>query len=242
MKILGFSLIFENICLFLRNSIWTTLQCEHAPGQSAYNPVERSMSSLSSKLAGIVLNAFNYGKHLSSVNGQISMVDEELGHKNFKYAGEYLCELWNRNLINGRPVVATYVERHDHTIFSDIKEETWDWIDRYSQICKYSLDLRKCKDQNCCKPPRASDAFELLSLNNGYLPPVIQGQDKHFLNLLHTLEYFSDQLPGYDEHCLSISSELYRELVCQKCGKYFPTKAFMKMHSKTMHPSGKKVT
>lgn len=211
----------------------------HAPGQSAYNPVERSMASLSGKLAGIVLNAFNYGKHLSNVNGQTAVVDEELGRKNFKHAGEHLCELWNRDCINEQPVVATYVERHDDTIFSNIEEETWDWIDRHSQICKYSLDLRKCEDKSCCKPPRAPEAFELLSLSNGFLPPIVQGQDKHFLNLVHTLEYFSDRLPGYDEHCLSISCELYHELVCQKCGKYFPTKTFMKRHVKIMHSSKK---
>ena len=101
------------------------------------------MVSLSGKLAGIVLNAFNYGKHLSNINGQTSVVGEELGRKNFKHAGEHLCELWNRNCINEQPVVATYIERHDDTIFSNIKEETWDWIDHHSQICKYSLDLRK---------------------------------------------------------------------------------------------------
>ena len=211
----------------------------HAPGQSAYNPVERSMASLSGKLAGIVLNAFNYGKHLSNVNGQTSVVDEELGRKNFKHAGEHLCELWNRDCINEQPVVATYIERHDDTIFSNIEEETWDWIDHHSQICKYSLDLRKCEDRSCCKPPRAPEAFEFLSISNGFLPPVVQGQDKHFLNLVHTLEYFSDLLPGYDEHCPSISPELYQELVCQKCGKYFPTKTFMRQHIKAMHSSKK---
>ena len=65
----------------------------------------------------------------------------------------------------------------------------------------------------------------------------MKGQDNHFLSLLHTLEYFNDRLPGYDKHCPSISPELYDELVCQKCGKYFPTKTFIKMHTKTMNPS-----
>ena len=51
------------------------------------------MSLLSGKLAGIVLNAFNYEKHLGNVNGQVSMIDEEFGYKNFKHAGEHLCEL-----------------------------------------------------------------------------------------------------------------------------------------------------
>ncbi|GES87572.1 hypothetical protein GLOIN_2v1766467 [Rhizophagus clarus] len=36
----------------------------HAPGQSAYNPVERSMASLSRKLAGITLPHDKYGSHL----------------------------------------------------------------------------------------------------------------------------------------------------------------------------------
>ncbi|CAB4490217.1 unnamed protein product [Rhizophagus irregularis] len=185
----------------------------HAPGQSAYNPVERSMASLSGKLAGIVLNAFNYGNHLGNMNGQANtVIDKELGRKNFKHAGEHLCDLWSRDPINGQPVISTYIEEHDDTIFSNIQEEEWEWIDQHSQICKYSLDLHKCENRSCCRPPRAPDAFELLSLNNGFLPPVVQGQDKHYLSLLHTLEYFCNRLPGYDEHCPSIPSELYHEL------------------------------
>ena len=92
-------------------------------------------------------------------------------------------------------------EEHDYNVFLDTEEVTWDWIDRHSQICKYSLDLHKCNDRNCCGPPRAPDVFDFLSLNNGFLHPVVLGKDKHFLSLLHTLEYVSDRLPGYDKHC-----------------------------------------
>jgi len=67
----------------------------------------------------------------------------------------------------------------------------------------------------------------------------VQGRDKHFLSLLHTLEYYCNRLPGYDEHCPSISPELYHELVCKRCGKYFPTKSFMKKHIKVMHSNRK---
>ncbi|GET62167.1 hypothetical protein GLOIN_2v1783204 [Rhizophagus irregularis DAOM 181602=DAOM 197198] len=49
-------------------------------------------------------------------------------------------------------------------------------------------------------------------MTSGFLPPVVQGKDKHFLSLLHTLEYVNDRLPGYDMHCPSISSEIYDEL------------------------------
>lgn len=52
------------------------------------------MASLSGKLAGIMLNAFNYGKHLGNMNGQANIVnDNELRRKNFKHAGEHLCKL-----------------------------------------------------------------------------------------------------------------------------------------------------
>ena len=173
------------------------------------------------------------------MNRKVTIVDEELGRKNFKHAGEHLCELWSRDLINGQPVAVTYVEEHDHSVFLDTEEVTWDWIDRHARICKYSLDLRRCDNRNCCGAPRAFDVCDFLSLNDGFLPPVIQDKDKHFLSLLHTLEYVSDRLPGYDQHCPSISPELYNGLVCKKCGKYFPTKAFIKKHVKTMHSSRK---
>lgn len=81
------------------------------------------MASLSSKLAGVVLNAFNYGNHIGSVNGGATLIDDELGRKNFKHAGEHLCELWNRDPINRRPVVTTYVEEHDQAVFSNIREK-----------------------------------------------------------------------------------------------------------------------
>jgi len=32
---------------------------------------------------------------------------------------------------------------------------------------------------------------------------------------------------------------MYNELVCKKCEKYFPTKAFLKMHAKAIHPNGR---
>ncbi len=198
----------------------------HVLGQSAYNPVERSMASPFGKLAGIELNAFTYGNHLGSVSGKVTVVDKDVGRRNFKHAGERLCELWGRDNINGYPVITTYIEEHDQSDFLDINEESWDWIDRHSQICKYSLDLRKCNDRNCCKPPRALKIYELLSNNNSFLPPVVKGFDGHFLSLVHTLEYFIKKLPGYDEHCPSITPDLYNNLVCQNAVNIFHQKHF----------------
>src|SRR6266536_3038762 len=50
----------------------------HAPGQSAYNPVERSIASLSAKLASITLLIGEFGLHL---NSQGNVIDEELAQK-----------------------------------------------------------------------------------------------------------------------------------------------------------------
>ncbi len=132
-----------------------------------------------------------------------------------------------------------YVKEHDQTAFLDIREETFNWIDRHSQIYKYSVDFRKYNNRSCCKPSRSPDIHEFLLLNNGFLPPVVQGQDGHFLSLLHILEYFSNQLSSFDEHCSSILPKMYHKFVCQKCGKYFLTKVFIKKHIKTMHSSGR---
>ncbi|CAG8832845.1 29541_t:CDS:2, partial [Gigaspora margarita] len=57
----------------------------HVPGQFAYNSVEHSMSTLSGKLAGIVLPIDHFGSHLNS-SGIIN--DTELANKNFHYASE----------------------------------------------------------------------------------------------------------------------------------------------------------
>ncbi|CAG8786717.1 19796_t:CDS:2 [Gigaspora margarita] len=53
----------------------------HAPGQSAYNFVEHSMSTLLGKLAGIVLPIDNFGSYLSS-NGVINNIN--LTKQNFR--------------------------------------------------------------------------------------------------------------------------------------------------------------
>jgi len=47
----------------------------HAPGQSAYNLIEHSMASLSTKLAGITLSVNKFGSHLDS---QEKVVNDEL--------------------------------------------------------------------------------------------------------------------------------------------------------------------
>jgi len=126
--------ILKYLLLFKKHDLDYLTVRTHAPGQSAYNPVERSMSTLSGKLAGIELDVFVFGKHLGSIDGKVSIKDKDLACRNFKHAGERLYELWRRDNINGHPVITTYVETHDRTDFLDVKEESWDWIDRHAQI------------------------------------------------------------------------------------------------------------
>ncbi|CAB4390109.1 unnamed protein product [Rhizophagus irregularis] len=57
-------------------------------------------------------------------------------------------------------------------------------------MCQYSLDIKKCEDVvSCCSPKRNEEAAILLAENDGFLPPVTKGKDRHFLNLIHILEY-----------------------------------------------------
>ena len=59
----------------------------HAPGSSAYNPVERRMASLSKDSAGNILPFDTFGNHLDVLN---KTIDSELEIKNFEAATKSL--------------------------------------------------------------------------------------------------------------------------------------------------------
>ncbi|CAG8684348.1 8458_t:CDS:2 [Gigaspora margarita] len=80
---------------------------DKCPGQSKYNPIERRMVTLSGKLASVVLPIDHFGKHL---NSQGKVINLDLALKNFKYAGEALCDIWCHDLIFGKHVNAQYIE------------------------------------------------------------------------------------------------------------------------------------
>ncbi|CAF3364415.1 unnamed protein product [Rotaria socialis] len=79
----------------------------HAPGQSAYNVVERRMAPLSHDLAGLILPHDHFGTHL---NDSGVTVNSELERINFKKAGEVLAEVWCGSVIDEYPVVAEYID------------------------------------------------------------------------------------------------------------------------------------
>ena len=85
---------------------------------------------------------------------------------------------------------------------------------------------------------RDEEATTVLSVNDSFLPLVIKGKDGHFLNAIHTLEYFdSFKIPGYDAHLPSLSIDTYARCSCSICNKYFPTIAFLVKHKKFAHSS-----
>ncbi|CAF4041373.1 unnamed protein product [Rotaria sp. Silwood2] len=75
----------------------------HAPGQSAYNIVERRMAPLSHDLAGLILPHDYFGSHLTE-SGVTANIDLE--KLNFRKAGQILAERWNKSVIDGFSCVA----------------------------------------------------------------------------------------------------------------------------------------
>lgn len=78
-----------------------------APGQAAYNVVERRLATLSQDLTGLVLPHDYFGTHLN-VSGLT--VDTELEKQSFKRTGDLLAEVWGMDMIDCHPVVAEYID------------------------------------------------------------------------------------------------------------------------------------
>ena len=82
------------------------------------------MATLSQKLAGISLPIDKFGSHL---NSQDQVVNSNLAMRNFRYAGEALCTLWERDPIFGKPIIAQYTDQNsspfDDTTFPESEKE-----------------------------------------------------------------------------------------------------------------------
>ena len=75
---------------FKKHKFDALLISTHAPCLSAYNQVERRMAPLSKALAGLLLPYDTFGNHLDSQGGTTEVWLEK---RNFKKAGEVLCEV-----------------------------------------------------------------------------------------------------------------------------------------------------
>ncbi|CAG8636032.1 20688_t:CDS:2, partial [Cetraspora pellucida] len=111
--------------LFLKlNLDYFTIQT-YALRQSAYNPVEHSMSTLSGKLAGIVLPIDHFGSHLDSSDNVIN------------------------NYIYGKEVLVEYVNQ-EANIFSEVStKEAYALLDENNG---FLLSATKCRDGHFLNP------------------------------------------------------------------------------------------
>ncbi|CAG8493551.1 21802_t:CDS:2 [Cetraspora pellucida] len=137
----------------------------HAPGYSAYNLVKRSIASLSTKLASIVLPVNKYGTYLDSQSKK-----------------------WDK--IFEKPVMAKYIDMINILILDII---SWEWIEIHVRVCRYSLDVKKCNNIKCCFPKRCKEAANLLVSYNGFFSSLVMGKDGYYINSIHLLEYLDKE-------------------------------------------------
>ena len=99
--------LFSAINKFKRYNLDAFYIIAQAPGQAAFNIVERRLAALSQDLTGLVLPHDYFGTHLNAYGGTI---DVEMEKENFKRTGEVLAEVWSMDMIDRHPVVAEYIE------------------------------------------------------------------------------------------------------------------------------------
>ncbi|CAG8444533.1 13767_t:CDS:2 [Gigaspora rosea] len=123
--------------------------------------VEWAMCTLSGKLASITLLIDTFDSHLDS---QSKAIIKNLPKKT--HAKKILCILWSRNLIFGKNVIAQYIE--DNLSLFQIEDN------------KKELDFLEMVEKH-------EKSATFLAENSGFFPPVLKGQDRYFLNLIHIL-------------------------------------------------------
>ena len=78
--------------IFKDEDLDTVFVVTYAPGQSAFNLVERRMASLSHDLTGLILPYDSFGNHLDKKKGRT--IDPVLEERNYQRAGKLLGEVW----------------------------------------------------------------------------------------------------------------------------------------------------
>ncbi|CAG8565270.1 12311_t:CDS:2, partial [Racocetra persica] len=116
---------------------------------------------------------------------------------NFQHHNDLRSQIIERRVpIYRKPVSVKYIDKESNscdeieftipekTNTPSLKEDNssvpWLWIESYYQICE----------------------------NNGFLSLVIKRRDGHYLNAMHTLQYFNNlKIPAYDTHLLFLFSD-----------------------------------
>jgi hypothetical protein len=223
-------------CVFFRNHDIDYLSVRtHAPGQSAFNPVERAMCSYSGKLAGVVLPPFTNGNHLSSDMKTVS--DVELARANMESAYLDLYGYWGDSTYKGKPLYMKYVKEDN---IDDVDMVYNDWVEKHCRIGRYSLDIKKCNDHLCCKDIIETDFLSSLQPFNGFIPAPVQTRINRFTHVVETLSFTPANVEKFklDLSCPSLVDS-YEKFTCTDCGKYIPAVGLLKQHQKLVH-KGKK--
>ena len=239
--------------IFLERDLDFIWCATNAAGLSAYHFVERRMAPLSHALSGVVLPHDSFGSHL---NSKAETVDVDLEKKNFQKAGEVLCELWNDMTIDGYDVQASYRNPDDDVRSFD--EPSAAWLENHCLISKYSLQISKCNNRDCCSEPR-SNIHELI--NGQFVPgPKLLSRDSsgkidvnstesikyktRYTSLSETIAFASSLKPKgyelieipYDFYCPSVQQRLKSDnghrYQCGTCFKLFTTLALADKHIK----------
>jgi hypothetical protein len=229
---------------------YLSVRC-YAPGQSAFNVVERAMSSFSSRLAGVVLPFDYHGNHLSSDKTRVT--DVELAKRNMEYAAEQLNGYWTKDFYCKKPVYFQYVKPDENSdvntrfewlnhAMEEMKDslgetdaEEFSWLERHALFAKYSIDFKKCADRNCCKPIVDVQFADLLKPFNGFLPPVVPTKSGQYCGVLQLLEFPPLDKTAFktpDIFTPSIQKTEYVDYVCSTCGVYYPVKKLLVEHRK----------
>ncbi|CAG8597763.1 4192_t:CDS:2 [Cetraspora pellucida] len=79
---------------------------------------------------------------------------------------KHLSQSTKQNNIFRKPVVTEYIDMKSISVSDNI---SWEWIEIYTRICKYSLDVKKCNNIKYCSPKRCKEAASYLALNDGFL-------------------------------------------------------------------------
>ena len=138
---------------FENNDLDVVFVFTHAPGSSAYNPVERQMSTLSKDTAGIILPFNTFGNHLDASN---KTIDSELEIKNFQATGKVLAEIWSELIIDNHPVVASCTSQPEKEHSKVLFHKTEEWKAKHVRQSQYMHQIVKCSDKSCCKQWRTN--------------------------------------------------------------------------------------
>lgn len=130
--------ISHAIDLFKNKNLDALFWACNAPGNSAFNRVERRMAPLSRQLSGVILPHETFGSHLNSAR---KTIDKELEKKNFQAAGKILAEVWEDLVIDSYSVEAAYVDPNMDANTPEPWVPSHSWVLNHVKESQYFLQV-----------------------------------------------------------------------------------------------------